>query len=133
MKPIVCLGAALVDDAFTCVAEPAPGTSNPAVHRRNAGGVARNVAHHLAQLGHPVELVAHLSTDNDGDWLMELFGGGATSSTEGKSTEPAPSSRRVPSPSTGSTLITSAPRSARIMPQVGPMTMWVNSTTRSPL
>jgi hypothetical protein len=25
-----------------------------------------------------------------------------------------------------------APRSARIIPQVGPMTMWVNSTTRTP-
>ena len=32
----------------------------------------------------------------------------------------------------GSTLITSAPRSASTMPQVGPITMWVNSTTRMP-
>src|SRR5687768_4791166 len=28
--------------------------------------------------------------------------------------------------------MTSAPRSARIMPQVGPITMWVNSTMRMP-
>jgi hypothetical protein len=50
----------------------------------------------------------------------------------GKKPEPEPSSRRVLSPSMGSTLITSAPRSASSMPQVGPMTMWVNSTTRMP-
>jgi hypothetical protein len=54
----------------------------------------------------------------------------------GKKPEPEPSSRRVASPSRpwpmGSTLITSAPRSASTMPQVGPITMWVNSTTRMP-
>jgi hypothetical protein len=54
----------------------------------------------------------------------------------GKKPEPEPSSLRVASPSrpwpTGSTLMTSAPRSASIMPQDGPMTMWVNSTTRMP-
>ena len=50
----------------------------------------------------------------------------------GKKPMPAPSSVRVRSPSIGSTLITSAPRSASTMPQVGPITMWVNSTTFSP-
>src|SRR3569832_99421 len=50
----------------------------------------------------------------------------------GKKPAPAPSRRRVFSPPTGSTLITSAPMSASTMPHVGPMTMWVNSTTRRP-
>src|SRR5689334_25323998 len=50
----------------------------------------------------------------------------------GKKPAPEPSSLRVLSPATGSTLITSAPRSASTMPQVGPITMWVNSTTRTP-
>src|SRR5205823_7803082 len=50
----------------------------------------------------------------------------------GKKPAPAPSSRRVLSPWIGSTLITSAPRSASTIPQVGPITMWVNSTTRRP-
>jgi hypothetical protein len=50
----------------------------------------------------------------------------------GKKPAPAPSRWRVRSPSIGSTLMTSAPMSASTMPQVGPMTMWVNSTTRSP-
>ena len=39
---------------------------------------------------------------------------------------------RVLSPAGGSTLITSAPSWARIMPQVGPITMWVISTTLTP-
>src|ERR1700730_1470443 len=50
-----------------------------------------------------------------------------------KKPAPEPISLRVLSPPGGSTLITSAPRSPRIMPQVGPMTIWVNSTTRIPV
>jgi hypothetical protein len=45
---------------------------------------------------------------------------------------PRPGRLRVLSPPGGSILMTSAPRSARIMPQVGPITMWVNSMTRTP-
>jgi pseudouridine kinase len=69
MNPIVCVGAALVDDTFTSIEEPRPHTSNPARRRRSPGGVARNVAHHLAQLGHSVELIAHVGEDTDGTWL----------------------------------------------------------------
>ena len=43
-----------------------------------------------------------------------------------------PPKLRVLSPEGGSTLITSAPNCARIMPQVGPITMWVISTTLTP-
>src|SRR3546814_5164631 len=43
----------------------------------------------------------------------------------------APNKWLVRSPSTCSILMTSAPTSASTKPQVGPMTMWVNSTTRS--
>src|SRR5690349_5875728 len=50
----------------------------------------------------------------------------------GKKPAPAPTRRRVFSPPSGSTLITSAPMSASTMPQVGPITMWVNSPTRRP-
>src|SRR5574337_294176 len=46
---------------------------------------------------------------------------------------PALLRRRVRSPSTGSTLITSAPRSANVMPVAGPMIMWEISSTRTPL
>jgi hypothetical protein len=50
----------------------------------------------------------------------------------GKNPEPEPISLRVLSPARGSILMTSAPRSASSMPQVGPITMCVNSTTRMP-
>ena len=50
----------------------------------------------------------------------------------GKNPAPDPSRRRVLSPAIGSILITSAPRSASTMPQVGPITMCVNSMTRMP-
>src|SRR5207302_6503756 len=50
----------------------------------------------------------------------------------GKKPAPAASSRRVLSPASGSTLITSAPRSASTRPQDGPITMCANSTTRTP-
>src|SRR5690606_4700349 len=50
----------------------------------------------------------------------------------GKKPAPDPNSLRVESPPGGSTLITSAPKSANNMPQVGPITIWVNSTTRMP-
>src|SRR5688572_4878410 len=50
----------------------------------------------------------------------------------GKKPAPAASSRRVLSPARGSTLMTSAPRSASASPQEGPITMCANSTTRTP-
>lgn len=68
---IVCIGAALIDEVFTCVGTPEAGTSNPASYQRFAGGVARNLAHHLALLGHRVELISHLGQDAEGQWLTE--------------------------------------------------------------
>src|SRR5438094_9688914 len=50
----------------------------------------------------------------------------------GKNPAPACSRRRVLSPSSGSTLITSAPRSASARPHEGPITICANSTTRTP-
>ncbi len=50
----------------------------------------------------------------------------------GKNEVPMPPRMRVLSPAGGSTLITSAPSWARIMPQVGPITMWVISMTLTP-
>src|SRR5687768_7009390 len=50
----------------------------------------------------------------------------------GKKPAPAASRRRVLSPASGSSLITSAPRSASTSPQEGPITMCANSTTRTP-
>ena len=71
IKPIVCVGAAIVDLNFRCIAEPILHTSNPATLERSPGGVVRNIAHHLALLGLPVELVTVLGKDVDGEWLSK--------------------------------------------------------------
>ncbi len=68
---IVCIGAALIDESFVCTNEPELHTSNPSVYYRSPGGVARNVAHHLAQLGNSVELITHFGNDTEGRWLMQ--------------------------------------------------------------
>src|SRR5450756_831673 len=50
----------------------------------------------------------------------------------GNSADPKPTLARVRSPSGGSTLMTSAPRSASTMLHDGPITVWPNSSTRMP-
>ena len=70
-KLIVCIGASLVDETFTCTSTPFLGTSTPAKYDRSAGGVSRNIAHHFACLGLSVELISHFGNDSDGKWLME--------------------------------------------------------------
>lgn len=69
-KLVICIGAALIDESYQCHAQPLAGTSNPAKYHRSAGGVARNIAHHLSLLGNRVELITHFGTDPDGKWLM---------------------------------------------------------------
>lgn len=70
-KPIVCIGAALVDETFSTKELPVLGTSNPASYFHSMGGVACNIANHLALLGLRVELISHFGEDADGKWLME--------------------------------------------------------------
>jgi pseudouridine kinase len=69
-RPVICIGAALIDETYTCMAEPRQGTSNPASYFRSPGGVARNIANHLALLGQSVEIITHFGSDQDGQWLM---------------------------------------------------------------
>ena len=70
-KTVVCVGAILIDECFTSLEKPIWATSNPATCFRSTGGVAGNIANHLALLGQCVELVSHFGNDNDGKWLME--------------------------------------------------------------
>jgi len=67
--PVVCVGASLVDLTFRCEQDPVAYTSNPARMHRSPGGVVRNIAHHLALLDIPVELVTIFGNDPDGHWL----------------------------------------------------------------
>ena len=68
-SPVICIGATLVDELFFCNEKTVAATSNPAVLKRYAGGVVRNIAHHLALLEIPVQLITVLGNDPDGEWL----------------------------------------------------------------
>jgi pseudouridine kinase len=70
-KIVICIGGALIDESFRCLDVPVKGSSNPSHYYRSAGGVSRNIAHHLARLGHSVELITHLGNDPDGKWLSD--------------------------------------------------------------
>lgn len=70
-KLVVCIGAALIDESYRLENQPVARTSNPASLHRTAGGVARNISHHLALLGNQVELISHFGNDTDGRWLMD--------------------------------------------------------------
>lgn len=70
-KTVVCIGAALIDETYTCISVPLKGTSNPATYQLSQGGVACNVATHLSQLGNRVELITRFGNDGDGNWLRD--------------------------------------------------------------
>ena len=69
--PVICIGASLVDELYFCTDNTVAATSNPATLKRFAGGVAGNIAHNLALLGIPVQLVTVLGNDPDGNWLKD--------------------------------------------------------------
>ncbi|HNQ61273.1 MAG TPA: PfkB family carbohydrate kinase [Bacteroidia bacterium] len=71
-SPVVCIGTSLVDLNFRLNNTPQLHTSNPAKLFRSPGGVVRNIAHHLALLGNPIELITLFGDDPDGKWLSDL-------------------------------------------------------------
>jgi pseudouridine kinase len=71
-KPIICIGAALVDELFHATETILNATTNNAHVTKTAGGVARNIAHQLALLGVPVQLISVFGNDSDGQWLKEV-------------------------------------------------------------
>jgi pseudouridine kinase len=70
--PIICIGAALVDELFHAREEMLLATTNDASVTKTAGGVSRNIAHQLALLGVPVQLISVFGDDSDGDWLKSV-------------------------------------------------------------
>jgi pseudouridine kinase len=70
-KPVICIGAAFVDELFHVKKEMIPGTTNEASVTKTAGGVSRNIAHQLALLGVEVQLISVFGNDSDGDWLKQ--------------------------------------------------------------
>lgn len=70
-KPVICIGAAFVDELFHATEEMLLATTNNAIVTKTAGGVSRNIAHQLALLGVPVQLISVFGNDSDGDWLKK--------------------------------------------------------------
>ena len=73
-KPVICIGAALVDELYSANHPMLMSTTNDATVHRSAGGVARNIAHQLALLGLPVQLISVFGNDGEGDWLKTICG-----------------------------------------------------------
>jgi pseudouridine kinase len=71
-KPVICIGAALVDDLFHAHQPMLMHTTNEVTQTRTAGGVARNIAHQLAILDIPVQLVSVFGNDADGEWMQQV-------------------------------------------------------------
>ena len=67
--PVICIGAAFVDELLHTTERIRQATTTPASLSRTAGGVARNIAHHLALLKVPVQLISVFGDDPDGEWL----------------------------------------------------------------
>jgi pseudouridine kinase len=71
-RPVICIGAALVDELFHATNQILLATTSDATVTKTAGGVSRNIAHQLALLGVPVQLVSVFGNDSDGDWLKQV-------------------------------------------------------------
>jgi len=71
-KPVICIGSALVDELFHATTELLLSTTTDATVTKTAGGVSRNIAHQLALLDVPVQLIAAVGNDSDGDWLKQV-------------------------------------------------------------
>ena len=68
-KPVICVGAAFVDELFHMKEEMIMASTVEASATKTAGGVSRNIAHQLALLGVEVQLISVFGNDSDGDWL----------------------------------------------------------------
>ncbi len=71
-KPVICIGAALVDDLFHATDTMLMHTTNEVTQTRTAGGVSRNIAHQLSLLNLPVQLITVFGNDGDGEWLKQV-------------------------------------------------------------
>ncbi len=67
---IVCVGALNVDRILSLREAAVLGTSNPASTFASPGGVARNVAEHLARRGVPTRLFGAVGDDPDGAFVL---------------------------------------------------------------
>jgi pseudouridine kinase len=84
-RTVLCIGAACLDRKLRPLAPLQMATSNPACAEESFGGVARNIAANLAQLGLPCSLLTALGDDTSGRALRaqaEAFGIGMEGSLQ---------------------------------------------------
>lgn len=72
LNPVICIGASFIDELFHAKDEMMLATTNEASVTKTAGGVSRNIAHQLALLSVPVQLISVFGNDSDGDWLKHI-------------------------------------------------------------
>lgn len=70
-KPIICVGAILVDELIHARHSILQATTVDAKITKTAGGVAHNIAKQLSILGAHVQLISVFGNDSDGDWLKQ--------------------------------------------------------------
>jgi len=70
-KPVICIGAAFIDELFHMKEEMIIASTVPASVTKTVGGVSRNIAHQLALLGVDAHLISVFGNDSDGDWLKQ--------------------------------------------------------------
>ena len=71
-NPVICIGAAFVDELFHATEEMLIATTNNAIVTKTAGGVSRNIAHQLALFCVPVQLISVFGNNSEGDWLKKI-------------------------------------------------------------
>jgi pseudouridine kinase len=71
-RPVICIGAAFIDELFHAKEEILLATTTEASVSKTAGGVSRNIAHQLALLGVDVQLISVFGNDSDGDWIRQV-------------------------------------------------------------
>lgn len=72
IKPVISIGAALVDELFHAKQGIIKASTSNSDVTKTPGGVSRNIAHQLALLGVPVQLISVFGNDSDGEWLKQV-------------------------------------------------------------
>ena len=72
-KPILCIGATLIDELHFCDQAIVPCSSNPAHKSTSIGGVVSNIAQHLALLEVNVNCITVVGKDNEGIFIQQEY------------------------------------------------------------
>ncbi len=73
MPSVVCIGAVLIDELFFCGEPIITSTSNPAIQKKEIGGVMSNIARHLSLFEIDVEFITVFGSDTDAAFIKKSF------------------------------------------------------------